>query len=366
MSWRYIAVRVDGTGHDEVIHPDVPLTVPGLTDVLSGPPGFTGTVEARYAGLEANDDRPLFQEWNTAIFPERDGLIQPGGGIIRSAVPNNKGGLDIEVVGYSGYPDKTPYTEVRESVKEDALDIYRHIWIHLQNQPNGNLGLTIDDTKSGIRLGEPATAESNDGPYRLAWYLTKDLAQVIDDLTQYFDYHETHFWQDGRLRHHIELGAPLIGVRRDDLELVVGDNVWVQPSYASQNEQYATSVLTLGSGEGRDMVHATASVAAGDGRLRRIALVEDKAIQEEKAALANSIRNLKSRNILPSVSTLLVREHPNAPISAIKLGDEYPFKDASNPWTNPNTYVRVVSRTIDPKRDDQATLTVVRSGSEAA
>jgi len=369
MSWRYIAVRLDGAGGDVVVHPEVPISVTGLTDVLSGPPGLTGTVEAAYRSVLADDDGPLFQEWGTAIFAERDGLIQPGGGIVQSAVPNTTGGLNIECVGYTGYPHGTPYTDEKTFVQVDALDIYRSIWTHLQEKPRGNLGLTIDSTKAGVLLGTPTPlddsgSDKEEGPFELSWRVTKDLGSTVDDLAAHFDYHERHYWEGAVLKHHVDLGAPTIGTRRDDLGLVVGDNVWVLPTYASQNQEYADTVLALGAGEGRDMVHGM--VSRPGTRLRRVALVEDKGLGNNVNATRAATINLAARNSQPSVSSLVVRDHPNAPISAIQLGDEYPYQDDLNEWIKPNTYVRVVSRTIDPKRDDQATLTVVRSGSEAA
>ena len=38
-------------------------------------------------------------------------------------------------------------------IDTDALDVFRHVWEHIQAQPGANLGLTLEADKSGVLLG---------------------------------------------------------------------------------------------------------------------------------------------------------------------------------------------------------------------
>ncbi len=375
--WRFFACRVIGDGTTPMVHSDLPLTVDGLTDVLSGPLGLSGSIKAAYKGMKGDDGEALFldNEYGLAIFAERDGDIMPGGGLLTSALPNTDGGLEIECSGYAGYPDGMPYVDSNSWTGIDTLDAYRHIWEHLQSKPNGNLGLTIGGERSGVLLGTVAedvqftTAAGESvafeaGPYKLNWWKDNDLQKAISDLRDAarFDFHERHFWEGEVLRHHLDLGVPRLGVRRDDFEITVGVNVATRPSYSNQMREYASGVLVLGAGEGREMIRGEASRPTS--RLRRVAVVSDKRLQTNLRAYDAARRDLAGRVSLPAVSEVTVTNRPDLPIAGISLGDEVPYRDDTNPWFSVDTYVRVIASTINPKSDDRATLTVVRTDLE--
>jgi hypothetical protein len=367
--YRYVAVRMTGDGAGEVVHTEVPLAEVQLTGVLSGPPGIAATVLPVDANMQGEDRQPLFghdQEWGLAIFAEVDGTLLDEGGIMTSCVEQTNGSYSITCEGFGSYPTGMPYTSEIEFVQTDALDIFRHVWTHLQGEPGGDLGLTVDSTMSGVLLGqavvedydETTSTASDAGPYALNWWSTGDLGKVINDLATDtpFDWYETHAWNGNQIAHNIQLGVPQLGYRRTDGDLVVGENVPIRPSYASAGPDYASDVLVLGAGEGRAMV--TGHNGHRTGKLRRIAMVSDKSLQDSPAAFTRAARELGLRTTLPTISSVTVSDSASAPLLSYRVGDEVPFIDPLNDLL---VYVRILSRTLDPSKADQAVLTVART-----
>lgn len=359
--YNYVAVRMLGTGAGEVVHTEVPLAAVSLTDLLAGPPEMSATVPPQYAKMLGKDKRPLFgsdEEWGLALFAEVDGNLMDEGGVMTECVPQADGSYSLTVRGLTHAWSEQPYTEDISFVREDILNIYRHIIDHVQAQPRGDVGLTVDPLLSGILLGTPDSEESgNEGPFRLNPWSTTNLGAVIDDLAERgFDWHETHRWEGNSVAHHVQLGVPVIGYRRNDGDLVVGENVPVRPAYASAGPEYASDVLVLGAGEGRAMVtgHASRSV----GKIRRVAVVSDKRLQTNSDAFNRALRELGERTTLPSVSSIVVEDSGSAPLLSYRVGDEVPYID---PDRDLLINVRILSRTIEPSRADRATLTVART-----
>lgn len=143
MTWRFVAFSAPG---GESLG-EVELTDVSVTRTLSGPGRLTGRVPVAQRGL-----LPTLQPWHATVWAELDGVIR-GGGII---TPNTFNGpiLDLDCMGLSGIPKDQPWTGPRQELFEaDPLDIVRMIWAHLQGEPSGDLGMMVDETVSGARVG---------------------------------------------------------------------------------------------------------------------------------------------------------------------------------------------------------------------
>lgn len=372
-SWRYLAQRLDADGFGPLSELPVVLEGTQFTEQLSAPPICKTRTKDRVRDLvDANGD-PLFGRWATAIYAEADEQIR--GGYLLQDYPYSADGWSLNLVGFTGYAKGMPYDDSIYFIEEDPLNIFRHIWTHLQGKPGGNLGLQLDATTSTVRVGKQVedvnfqTSEGEmvafeAGPRKLNYWQTRDLLKEVDDYAKEtpFDWLESHAWSASgdTVDHFVRTGYPRIGRRRDDVTgLVYEQNVLTPPPVLLG--EYANSVIALGAGEGRDQIRGYAGVT--DRALRRVKVVEDKSLRSVKAANAYADTTLARSRGEFSVESLTVKQHDNLDLWGIQLGDELPYYAETEQGTF-DLWVRVVGRTTSPDDEDTAVLTVVNPNAE--
>lgn len=462
--WRYIASRLNGDGTESFLDFNLPLRDVKLKDVLSGPAAISATISPEIPRI-MDDGLPLFEPWSTAIYAELGGEIQ-GAGILTDMQVEGES-LTLECTGWAGYPKDMPYTGDWSQVNVDPLDVVREAWRHLQSQPGGNIGLTLDGDATKVRLGDPKvpgytevqiggkwvrstsvpasaidpeatstltsamtatstsftvkdigkyaqistpfevtisgekmTVGSRSGttfssvtrgikgttkrthgkgayvkhaatptrkiaeipakPVRLAWYQTHDLDKEIVDLAVAtpFDYREVHYWSGEQVAHRLQFGVPVLGRRRDDLRFVLGENVFVQPKIEFDGSGYASDVVMLGAGEGSKMIRS--HLARRDHRLRRVAVVADKALRSTAATTAAARAELAWRLGSEDVTEIVVSNHPNAPLGSCQVGDEIYVQVGSGWSADTALWVRVLSIQVSPDQGDASVLSIAR------
>lgn len=301
----------------------VPLSDADYTGTLSAPRGLSGTLPEGYAF-------PV-REWGSALWVEDSGTFH-GGGIV-TTVEHQDRSIRIDCTGPSGYAAGMPWLAPREDlIQVDPFDIVRKIWDHLQGEPGGNIHLTVDPTRSPVRVGEEerdvefTTGAGEDvsfetGPFRLNPVDTQDLGKTIDDLAgdTPFDYIEETLWDGEDIVHRLRLGYPSLGVRRTDHRYHTAENLSVLPALGLDEDTYASEVLLVGAGEGREAI--TGHVPSTPTRLRRVAIVADKSIRSKKAATNAARAELARRTDAGEISDLVVVDSPAARISDIGPGD---------------------------------------------
>lgn len=370
--WRYIASRLHGDGTEEILDPDLPLLEPQFTKVLSGPDGMTARVAPAVARLLGDDGNPLLEEWSTAIYAEESGVIRAG--TILTNTEKAGAELSLTGVGFTAAIKNQPYSGSIYFVEAEVLDIVRHIWTHWQGLDRGNLGLVVDAaTKTGTKIGTtleqvefdtqsgPVSFEA--GPFKLNEWSTDDLGGEIDKLaTEYgFDYRESHSWDTAGVSftHRLDFGVPRIGTRRHDLRFVVGENVLVQPNETTPADSYASGVLIRGAGEGATMKRAFIP-RAGESRLRRVAVFDDKQLKSASAARARGKALLPLLTGRADIAELQVAEHDHAPIGSWVEGDEIEvFTDTD--WGDNAMWLRILSTTYTPNSPNAVTVAVTRA-----
>lgn len=370
--WRFIlqGMNTDGTP-GPILHPDVPLSGVSITESVNATNELRGTISP-----PAKLIKPYLENWGAYLWAEAAGKIR-GGGILVHHQPSGSA-VSLEVMGLHGYAYGMPYGPNRldsiSFVEADPLDIYRHIWAYLQGKPGGNLGLTIDPLKTGLKIGVamqqgefdtvngPLVYES--GPYKLNWYETHDLGQNIDSLASDtpFEFRESNKWNAAgdSIDSHIELAYPRFNRRVTEHRFVVGENIIIPPSVSYSGDEWASELLLLGNGEGRTMIQGTASLPRGN-RLRRVAVIEDKAIKDAKQANVRAANLLKARIEMGDLTSVTVLDHNMAPLGSVRPGDEI-FVSLDYDWQEGEGYwVRIQSISYSPDQGNNYVLSVLRA-----
>lgn len=370
--WRFILQGIDGSGTPgPILHPDVPLSGVSITESVNATNELTATLSPRDKLI-----KPMLVNWGTLIWAEAAGKIRGGGILVHSSISGSA--IQLECMGLHGYAHGMPYGPNRldsiSFVEADPLDIYRHIWTYLQGKPGGNVGLTVDPLKTGLKIGVelaqgefdtvsgPLSYES--GPYQLNWYTTQDLGSNIDALASDtpFEYRESSAWNaagDG-VDTRIELAYPRFNRKVTEQRFVLGENVIVPPSETFSGDDYASELLLLGSGEGRTMIQGTASLPRG-ARLRRVSVEEDKSIKDPGVANTRASSLLKARIEMGDITSITVLDHQMAPLGSVRAGDEiyisldYDWQEGEGYW------VRIQKVTYSPDEGNNYVLDVVRS-----
>lgn len=361
MGTRYLAQNLDGEGPGAFVSLDLPLQNVKIQEVLSGHNSLNASISPEYRDLMGPDGETILKEWGTAIWCDEDGEVSGG---ILSSVSRESGSLSLEAVGYTGYLVDMPYVGGTFFVETDPLDIFRHIWQHVQGQPHGDLDFQIDPLKSGLKIGtelrqvefdtESGPVSFEAGPYKLAWYQNHNLAGDVDKLAADtpFDWRERHYWQGEQIAHSLELGYPRLGRRRNDLRFVVGENIFEQPRISGEGEDYASEVLVLGAGEGRRMRRGSARRDVD--RLRRVAVVSDSSLRSLNAVQKRAEREMSWRHDISEIEDVVVLESSG---NAVDLGDEIRIQGDLD-WGVLDMWVRVLSRSREPGQSSVQTLGV--------
>lgn len=372
MSWRYFATRLNGDGTETVLDMDVPIEDVEIEDVLSGDGGISGEIEPAYTRLLGPDGMPILKPWHTALYAESDGAIRSGGIIVDASVIGPS--LSVEAVGFTGYLRDLPYIGTGYyGVQVDPLDMVRLIWSHAQSKAFGNLGLQVGSTTSPVRIGteleqvdfdtEEGPISFEAGPFKLNWYSNHDLAGDIDSLASEtpFDYHERHYWDGEEIVHALDLGYPKIGRRRTDLRFTFGVNIFETPEIERSGDTYASGTLVLGAGEGASMIRSVREpVSRPYGGLRRIAVVVDDTIKTTAKANARADAENQWRSRIDDITSIVVRDHPDARLGAAQVGDEI-LLEADGDWVDISMWVRILSISWRPADGNVATYSVART-----
>lgn len=348
MSWRYYLQSMPS---GEWISKDVPLKGGQVMTALSGPASISGNLPIEFKDLKLKNGAIAVREWGCLLVAEQEGH-DPVCGIVDTVQVNGES-LTISAGGFSMYPNGIPWLASDfVGVEVDPLDMVRKIWAHIQSYKDGNLGVAVDALKSPITIGEyevepdpeGGSTDPETGPFRLAWWATDDLGKVLADLfaDHSIAFRERSFWDGEELKHRLELGYPVLGVRRETLRFEIGINVVEAPP--ADDMDYASEVLVFGAGEGRTKPRATA--AKSTGRLRRVHVETDSSIVSTKAAQAAATPLMAGLAGGFGIDSVTVIDHENARFSEFEAGDEI-FIQGDAGWIQLAHWVRIEDMTDD-------------------
>lgn len=404
MSWRYYALRWTG----QWVHRELPLRDVSITHTLSGPGGLSASIEPTYAELVGPDGELVLREWDTILLAEASGQLRGGGVLTSTEIVGDQ--LSLDCVGFSGYAAGMPLTETlswggssagTSGNGVDPATVVRALWDHLQSQPDGDLGVVVDDLVTPYRLGawhnarklptedepDPPASEVEDPPipidrvwtkqdkkpapatgnqvfwqYQLAWHDDIEVGAKIDELAKQtpMDYREHWSWADtGResVVMRLQLGYPRLGRRQSRLRMVEGENISELVTLQRSGDDYANTVAAYGAGEGSKQLRATASHR--DGRLRRVQVVDAGDVDTKAALLAIAHDELGRTRQLVDITGFTLTDHPNAPIGSFAPGDDV-LVTTTTGWQPTSMWVRITSYEYTPDTDT-ITITCTRS-----
>ncbi|MCR8573071.1 hypothetical protein [Streptomyces sp. Isolate_219] len=341
--YRYIVARA-ATG--EILHWNLPLSEVEFGPEISGPGSLSATLSPTFA-RSLND---MLDAGNAVILAERNSRLLWGGLIWRAEPQGPK--LPIEASGFTSYlhrrhdlhgnlAGRGPYVEA------DPCEVIRDVWDYAQAQPDGDLGVVVDDTKSKAKTG---TAKD---PYDIPRWDARNLGEIVDELAEIDDgleWSETVSWRGRRAERRIILGAPKLGRRREDLTFTTGANVIGEPHVIKDADEYAQWVIGLGAGEGKNRKIVTDGVR--NGRLRLETKLETSE-KDENELKQRTRRERLARQILPTLTELEIVDHPAAPIEALRIGDDVRIR-LYEPHTTYDGWNRILGWTVKPGEGETA------------
>lgn len=360
---------------------DLPVNDVEISYALSGPGLIRGSFKPEIKSIK---DLNL-DAWATYIHAEIDGQIRATG--ILMPIDYAEEQLSFEAVGFTTYGYGTPWLGSEYAgIQVDPLDVVRLMWQHLQSYPESHLGITVDPTISPVRLGEAAYTTNDldqDGnlqydditdangnvtgtkirtkdveakPYTLMWWDLVDIGQEIDNLAKAtpFDYYEKAVWNANKTDVVLGLGIgyPRKGSKRFDLRFVQDENILdVVPVKEGENT-YASAVIIIGAGEGRDAVRGYTGERYQQ-RLRRVSATSQKNIKTVDAANALAKVELLARRgkMLEFAQISVDANHPNARFGEYQTGDDI-YVQVDVPWVGDiGLWHRITTITYVPDRD---------------
>lgn len=333
----------------EFLDSEVPLIDVTVTHTLNGAGEISGAFDPEIPRVNL----PTFDAWRTLLHVEQDGLIRQSGLI----TPYSLDDVSLEIVasGFSHYAQGLPFRGDYVQTDIDPLDVVRFLWSSLQGHANGDLGVSLDSTTSPVRLG---TAEE---PYTLSWWDAPDIGQEIDSLSDEtpFDYAEAPAWNADKsgIDLHIRLGYPRLGTRRDNLRFSAHENIIEPVPFTELGDLYASDVVVLGAGEGRDRINAWSEELGN--RLRRVAVIDDKSITSFRRAQQRARDELSRRQNLVAFEEIVVDlTHSNSRLGSFQVGDDIPVT-GDFPWVGRHTVYHRITQFSYPLDSDRATLKLI-------
>lgn len=376
MGWRFYARRA---AQDRWLDTDVQID-PRMTWTLNGAFAGQAIVPNGVGSNKGPDGRDFWNRGDTLLLGEEDEKLA-WAGICSMATPGREG-LYLEFTGPFGWTNVLPYTGYAEYASADVFEVVRHLIQHGNQKPR-TLNIIPDDSKSQFTAGgtrgdypeaparlkgqsteqyensaaykawlrEVASYEDNlgVGPYTLAYweapYVGEEISTLADEYG--FDFRERMRWKDRKeleFETHLDL-ADDITRRRDDVVFEDGVNMASLAVPKEDNEPYATHIIGLGAGEGRDMLMAEHDV--DDKRLYSARFTNYKTVTNMdrlRALTRNDARRLSGNGA--TIESVQVWNTPGfAPMSSLRVGDEVRVKsDNAKPAYDIWHRIREISR----------------------
>lgn len=223
------------------------------------------------SGVVNIDDHPGLE---VELLQAKSGLVvweSPNGETLAAII--DSGDLDhqlrqvhLVLIGTSGIAHNYPWEIAPKSyVHAEAFDVFREIFDYIQGEPKADLGIQVDDTISGVTVGEPErdvsfTTESGQevdftaGPWKLEPWSDDDLSARLVELIDTVGGE----WREESTPSDTAQGAPSVRIRlwdqrspsttRHHLHFEIGDNLHDPEITSDTGEPHRVRIIGDGSG----------------------------------------------------------------------------------------------------------------------
>jgi hypothetical protein len=334
------------------------------TKQLSGPTIMSGSFREALSIQELGLDGYAF--W---FHVEIDNEIRASAVMLPPQYQEN--GLSFTCEGVSAIPHWHDYGGVLTGVGLDPLSITRNIWNYVQSQPDSNYGVTLTQNLSGIKLGTPARTETippvppdtestireiDAEPYELVWWEGTNCGEEIDSLAQEapFDYIERSKYTLAKddVAHFIDLGFPRVGTARPNL-IFNEENILEIVPVQEAEDAYASTVIIVGAGEGRDAIRGQATRRFGI-RVPKTVTITDKNVKTTAHANSMAVEEVNRRQgKLFEISEISIKgNHEYAPQGSYSEGDDISV-EVEIPWLleRYKAWYRIIAISVKPSSD---------------
>ena len=344
--------------HGDILTRDLVVQNPQVMRVLSGPCNIEIDVDFRdtaNAGI-------YFKPWMQWIHVEKQILGERviwASGIVQPSETDKKTGVTHLVAqGFSGYPKKMPMLFNWNPLANDVFEVPIKIWDSLQSFPNGNLGVTLYPTISGIEMLPGYAFDGN--ILNLDFFSQfvrasdkQDSGDVIDKLARDipFDYVEQSGWNDDRsaIWKKIYLGYPKAGVDQNWLVFIINENVMEAVPHIETQIDWASDVVIDGWFPGSE--YSAQLTNLDPNRYRRTISQDDARINSNERAAAWAKRKLTRRQTPAYWDSIIVdMGHPNAPFGFYDVGDRIMVRGLM-PWVGyVNQQHKILAIAVDEEK----------------
>ncbi|MER7485266.1 hypothetical protein ABTY20_04920 [Streptomyces sp. NPDC126497] len=288
----------------------LPLTDAKFDDYIGKAGSLTATVPLPEAAL-ASRARAALRPGRTAVWLERGGDIW-WGGVLWTITPacDEQGRVTVQFQAgtFDSYLDHRILAHGLAGTATDQFDIARSLVEHMQDQPGGDIGITLGNEMSGVRRD-----------YAYPYSALGRVRELLDKLAQLTDGFEwrIHCFRDARNRRvkRLQLGSPRIVAGQSDLvvthpgqvvtyslptDSTVQANVWVARGEAAGTDQTEESEPLT--------VEETAPAALADGWPRLEQTSDHSGVTDEATLRSLARAELARQNrpeMIPEITVTL-------------------------------------------------------------
>ncbi len=304
---------------------------PEVVRTLSGP----STIKFQVLPDEPSMNGIVFKPYGHMVHAE----IKKQNGdrwIIASAIVTSvemdgeTGAVAITGTGFSNYPDKMPWLQNWNPIAVDPFQVIHQIWNHLQSQPLGNLGVTVQPASSGTLLLPGFYFDGSSFVLDFFAYFIRadDYRDCLEEITSLcrdvpIDYYENSSWNANRtaINKVLQLAYPRGGVQQQAIMFRQRENVLSMVPAGEMEIEYISEVIVRGWFPGK--MHKTQLSNADPTRYRRVIKDEDAMINSRERSAAWAGRKLARRQVPHHWGSITVDMfHPNAPFGSYDVGDD--------------------------------------------
>ena len=352
---------------NQIVAHDLGVTNYNTSRELNGPGGVFGSISPAVAFQRANDGFPIVEPYMTALFVT-DGTRIKGGGLVTS-ISNSGPERTFNAPGYFSILNGQPFLDTRGPADFERPELpLRAMLNHLQAQPRGNLRLTLE-----LPSNHYLVIGSGGAPYTLMKTNYTDVGAEMARLLEAcsMDWVEEHAATLNattglhELTHTIRASFPRMGTVRTDQLFHEDENIVALSEVTYGGDNYSADVIVRGAGEGYAAEDAgmVRRATRNDGRVRRAVVVTDGTLVTPAQVQARALREVEARKVHGELNSITVRDHPNARLSAIRLGDDITVRYTSRHHAGlRETLCRIVSIEEGSGTPDQLTLNLRPSG----